>query len=568
MYQYSVEHDLWSSAPIVDTGVARQISATPAAGNTGSYGPPHEGYAVTSITYSASGILSVAVNAAGTNYVVGDLVTCSTTGTNGQVYVTGVTGGGAVTTLQLAASGSGYSNGSSNTTGGSGSGLTITLTVGKVGNVVTATNHDFRHNEYVTIAGCATETTFNDTFQIIGIASLTTFSIAANASATQSPTAASSLTTSLLVDASQNWTTNEHVGRIVFVQTDGTNLQTNLGSRRITANTATTLTLTSAISAMTNGRSRYIIQEARPFGAMCIDKVPERSPNGWASSGTATTLVDSTKNWRNNQYQNCRVRVVAGTGEGNDVVITSNSSTTLTVASWNVATPDTTSKYEIMDSYGFVTTGSGTTTVTDANKNFPTNYLAGKRIRYIAGSSSSSTNTTTVEQSITSNTATVITIPALGANATDTFYCVYEIPAKGTGIDIKWTFGLSDQNKKGRWLISPRGGGSNIFDIFDIPTGTWELTPYLSPSTATLTTGSMYVYDGGDYYYFTKDATNRIYALDLASFKVDISGSIPYVHNTATLGNKFELVKTADDLTYLYIMRHTGQEMWRTLKFW
>jgi hypothetical protein len=101
LYQYSVEHDLWASAPIVDTGVARQISATPAAGNTGSYGPPHEGYAITSITYSASGILSVAVNAAGTNYVVGDLVTCSTTGTNGQVYVTGVTGGGAVTSLQL-----------------------------------------------------------------------------------------------------------------------------------------------------------------------------------------------------------------------------------------------------------------------------------------------------------------------------------------------------------------------------------------------------------------------------------------------------------------------------------
>ena len=568
LLQYSVENDLWSTAPLVAAGIARQISATPAAGITGSYGPPHEGYAITSITYSASGILSVAVNAAGTNYVVGDLVTCSTTGTNGQVYVTGVTGGGAVTTLQLAASGSGYSNGSSNTTGGSGSGLTITLTVGKVGNVVTATNHDFKHNEYVTIAGCATETTFNDTFQTIGIASLTTFSIAANASATQSPTAASSLTTSLLVDASQNWTTNEHVGRIVFVQTDGTSLQTNLGARRITANTATTLTLTSAISAMTNGRSRYIIQEARPFGAMCIDKVPERSPNGWASSGTATTLVDSTKNWRNNQYQNCRVRVVAGTGEGNDVVITSNSSTTLTVASWNVATPDANSKYEIMDSYGFVTTGSGTTTVTDANKNFPTNYLAGKRIRYIAGTGSSSANNTTVEQSITSNTATVITIPALGTNATDTFYCVYEIPAKGTGIDITWTFGLSDQNKKGRWLISPRGGGSNIFDIFDIPTGTWELTPYLSPSTATLTTGSMYVYDGGDYYYFTKDATNRIYALDLASFKVDISGSIPYAHNTATLGNKFQLVKTADDLTYLYIMRHTGQEMWRTLKFW
>jgi hypothetical protein len=196
LFQYSVEKDLWSSAPIVDSGVARQISATPASGVTLSYGPPHEGYAVTSITYSASGILTVAVNAGGSNYVVGDLVTCSTTGSGGQAYVTSVSSTGAVTGLQLAASGSGYSAGSTNTTGGSGTSLTITITVGKVGNVVTAVNHDFRHGESVTIAGCATETTFNAIFPIIGIASQTTFSIAANTAATQSPTAASSLTTS------------------------------------------------------------------------------------------------------------------------------------------------------------------------------------------------------------------------------------------------------------------------------------------------------------------------------------------------------------------------------------
>jgi hypothetical protein len=570
LYQYSVERDLWSSAPIVDAGVARQISATPAAGVTASYGPPHEGYGITSITYSASGILTVAVNAGGTNYVVGDLVTCSTTGTNGQAYVTGVTGGGVVTSLQLAASGSGYGAGSSNTTGGSGSGLTITLTVGKVGNVVPAVNHDFRHGEYVTIAGCATETTFNDIFQIIGTASLTTFSIAANAAATQSPAAASSLTTSLIVDATQNWTTNEHVGRVVFVQTAHTSgAPTNLGARRITANTATTLTLTSAISAMTNGQSRYVIQEARPFGAMCIDKVPERSPIGWTTSATATTLVDTSKNWRNNQYVNCRVRIVAGTGEGNDVVITANTANTLTVASWNVATPDATSKYEIMDSYGFVTTGAGTTTVTDANKNFPTNYLAGKRFRYIAGTASSSGGTTTVESAITSNTGTVITLTSLlTSNATDSYYCVYEIPVRGSGTNIKWLYGLTDAAKKGRWLISSRGGGGFLFDIYDIPTGTWEISPFMPPNSTTLTTGSMYTYDGGDYYYFTKDATNRIYALDLSKFTVDIAASIPYVHGNATTGNKFEILKTADDLAYLYIMRHTGQEMWRTLKFW
>jgi hypothetical protein len=568
LYQYSVEHDLWSSAPIVDTGVARQISATPAAGNTGLYGPPHEGYAITSITYNATGVLTTSVNSAGGTYAVGDLVTLTTTGSNAQAYVTGITGNGAVTGLQLAFSGTNYGAGTTSAvSGGSGSGLILNITTGKVGNVVTAVNHDFRNGEFVTIAGCTAETTFNNTFAVIGTNSQTAFSIAANSAATQSPTAGATLTTSLIVDASQNWNTNEHVGRVVFVQTPGTS-PTNAGARRITANTATTLTLSSVISVMANGQSRYVIQEARPFGAMCIDKVAERSPNGWTTSGTATTLVDTTKNWRINQYQNCRVRIVSGTGEGNDVVITSNTATTLTVASWNVATPDATSKYEIMDSYGIVTTGAGTTTVTDANKNFPTNYLAGKRIRYIAGTASSSAGTATVEVSVTSNTGTVITIPALTSNATDTFYAIYEIPARSTGINITWLYGVSDVDKKGRWLISPRGGGSNIFDIFDIPTSTWEITPFVTPITATLTTGSMYAYNGVDSYYFTKDATNRIYELDLSKFQVEAATSIPYAHSTATLSNKFEIVKTVDGLTYLYVMRHTGQEMWRTLKFW
>jgi len=29
-----------------------------------------------------------------------------------------------------------------------------------------------------------------------------------------------------------------------------------------------------------------------------------------------------------------------------------------------------------------------------------------------------------------------------------------------------------------------------------------------------------------------------------------------------------EIVDTADGLKFLYVMRHTGQEMWRTLLFW
>lgn len=567
LWQYSVENDIWSPSHMEDVGIARSISLAPSCGTGLTYESPHQAFAASGIVYNATGVLTVAVNAAGTNYVVGDLVTLSTTGSGAQAYVTGVNGGGVVTSLQLAASGTNYSAGSSNTTGGSGSGLTITITVGKVGNVTTVTNHDFRHNDYVTIAGCATDTTFNGTFQIIGVATLTTFSIA-NPSGSASPTTATSQSTSVLVDASQNWTTNEHTGRILYIFSSGA-APTLVGARKIASNTATTVTITGSGlgSAATNGTSRYIIAEPRGFGAMVTSKIATESPFGWATSGSATTLVDSSKNWTINQWINCRVRVICGTGEGNESVITANTATTLTVASWGVATPDTTSKYEILDSFGIVTTGgSSVGTITDANKNYKTNALAGKRIRITAGAALGT------ELAITSNTATVITTgsifttEALALNGS--FYTIYEPPARSAGTDIRWLFGLTDPNQKGRWLISPRGGGSNCFDIYDIPTNTWEITPFITPITATLTTGSMYAYDGGDVYYFTKDATGRVYALNLDTFKVDAATTTPYAHGTAIIGNRMEVVSTADGLKYLYVMRHTGQEMWRTLKFW
>ena len=210
LFGYSIEGDIWSNGHISDYGIARNISATPISGNT-AYGPPQQGFGVTSITRTTSGIVSGAINAAGTNYVVGDLVTCSTTGTNGQFWVTGVTGGGVVTSIELAASGSGYSNGSSNTTGGAGSGLTITLTVGTTALVTTALNHDFKTGDSCKIGGCATDTSFNATFAIIGIGSLTTFSIAAPGSSA-SPTASNLQSTTLVVDAEKNWQTNEHTG--------------------------------------------------------------------------------------------------------------------------------------------------------------------------------------------------------------------------------------------------------------------------------------------------------------------------------------------------------------------
>jgi predicted metallo-beta-lactamase superfamily hydrolase len=78
----------------------------------------------------------------------------------------------------------------------------------------------------------------------------------------------------------------------------------------------------------------------------------------------------------------------------------------------------------------------------------------------------------------------------------------------------------------------------------------------------------MFSYDGEDSVFATPSALGRIFELNLDTFTVNASTTIPYGHSTAILGSRMEMVITEDGLKYLYVMRHTGQEMWRTLKFW
>jgi hypothetical protein len=68
---------------------------------------------------------------------------------------------------------------------------------------------------------------------------------------------------------------------------------------------------------------------------------------GTATAGTATTLTDSTQAWKVNAYTGFSVTIIAGTGKGEVALISSNTATALTVASWSIATPDTTSQYAV-----------------------------------------------------------------------------------------------------------------------------------------------------------------------------------------------------------------------------
>lgn len=75
--------------------------------------------------------------------------------------------------------------------------------------------------------------------------------------------------------------------------------------------------------------------------------------NGQATSASGTTLTDSTKSWTSSALKDARIKIVSGTGAGGVAVITANTGTQVTVASWPNGTPDSTSVYTIgyYDSY-------------------------------------------------------------------------------------------------------------------------------------------------------------------------------------------------------------------------
>lgn len=546
LFKYHVEFDNWLTGNLFEAGIMTQISAV-----LDGYPP----FAVSSGVRNTGGVTSVtaAPVAGGSGYKVGDVLTLATTGTNGKVTVETISSTGAVLTVSLRRAGSGYAVGTSTVTGGTGTGCTINIaTVGVVGFVTTAVSHPFKIGDVVTIAGCS-EAAWNGNATIIGLdqSTNTTFDIVTTATASM----VNSLTlgTTTITDPTANWDTNEHAGRLVATFAAGT--AGAVAWMRIASNTSNTLTLTAATSNVTAG-NRYIIQDCAPFGRDSQYRNANQQPYGYATAGTTTTLTDNTKAWVPGVWVNYKVRVIAGTGLGNEMTITANDATTLTYSA-QTFTPDTTTRYEIMDTFG-VATGGSTTTVVDSTKNWIVNQWSGKRVRLLSSTGSMQ------EYTITSNTANTLTFALATAPATTTNYAIISVPPRGVSIELIWTFG----NGYDKYLINPRGSGANTIDVYDITTEKFDFGLMLSPQLETFTTGTMYAYDAGKYIYINKDAVNRIYRLNLDTREIEASGTIPYGHSTAIVGNRMEIITTPDGLDYLYIMRHTAAEVFRTLLYW
>jgi hypothetical protein len=214
-----------------------------------------------------------------------------------------------------------------------------------------------------------------------------------------------------------------------------------------------------------------------------------------------------------------------------------------------------------MDSFGLATAGS-VTTLTDTTKNWAINQWAGKRGKIIAGTGQGQ------EFTITSNTATVLTVPTLTtAPSTDSLYVLLGMQLTGAGVALEWAYGNSVAATKGMYLWIPQGGATSRIQRFNLCQEVIDYGLAMTPQSETFSTGTQYAYDYKDRL-IVHQFSGRTFTVNVNTLHVDGSGTIPYAHATALTGNRMEISVTTDGLLYLYLMRETAQEFWRTLLFW
>ena len=99
--------------------------------------------------------------------------------------------------------------------------------------------------------------------------------------------------TTLLVDLSKNWNPNELVGKIVVTALPAVGANATQMTR-IIANNSYSMTFSLAITAVTNGLTKYVIHDPKPFGTECTNKYqPNQYSWGIATGGTTTALNDA-----------------------------------------------------------------------------------------------------------------------------------------------------------------------------------------------------------------------------------------------------------------------------------
>lgn len=260
--------------------------------------------------------------------------------------------------------------------------------------------------------------------------------------------------------------------------------------------------------------------------------------SGTASSGSATTLVDSTKAWADNQWINYQVRITGGTGQGQIRTITDSNATTLTFATG--ATIDETSTYVIEGDENAI-------------------YLIGNNA------------VTMYKYSISGNSwATVSPTTARGGAA-----------AIGAGMEYVGKTGDSvwadiTDIKDGRYIYSLRGGASAVLDRFNISGGTngagaWEVMAY-TPYITTFTTGTSTDWLG-QWIYIAKEGSatvpQRFFKYNLIENVMKPLATDWYLNGASLLGNRLwcRYLSSEKKIFWVYNLGSTSTNLRRIMIF-
>ena len=321
-----------------------------------------------------------------------------------------------------------------------------------------------------------------------------------------------------------------------------------------------------------------------------------------ATAGGATTLTDSRFNWLSNQFTGLQIRILSGTGSGQQRTISSNTSNIITVSSAWTTNPDATSVYVIEGSgvqefaTGTATAGAAST-ITNSGKNWAVNQWANYQVRIISGTGAGQIRT------IASNTSTVITVGTAWSTTPDTtsVYTIegnddflyylgnnavtlyrYSISANTwstlsptaaraaaptTGASANWVWAATESDWtaentiiNGKRIYSFRGGAGAVLDYYDIAANTWVSAVSYAPATETFTTGSKWVYFG-NFIYGQKDATGRWMRYNVTTSDQEGWSTFLYPNSTAIVGNTaFEVIYVdgATQIPYVQMLLNTS----------
>lgn len=278
---------------------------------------------------------------------------------------------------------------------------------------------------------------------------------------------------------------------------------------------------------------------------------------GDIGTGSTTTVFNLANPWLNldtNQYANHQIRITTGTLKGQIFPLSATGATSVTSSVTASVAPSAGDKYII-----------------EANEDY----------FYLGGNNA----VTMYRNSVSANTWTTLapTVARGAALATGgTMDWLNELPNRTVG-NSTISFDLQSNGKpiphysttvfrqRGRYLISFRGNGSAIVDLYDISANTWINDVLYGNRNEWLTSTGCSV-DKDGYVYIYMSTTGAIHCFDFARMIYLPFILNTYPQSTGVVGDKMIITTIQEDpsdltkrVTHIYMQQHTRSEIHRFL---